>query len=151
MTAYPEVDGLPEARSSLTAKGRIYPSRPGRTDFNQMLFRDTFRVPDMTGRSLPVLTEVCRTSIKPAQVHFAQCPQALQGVYDGNWWVDCCDPSLKGFDGTGSKETSNEKKTKRAFVAGQTFKTDQSETIDFGRFKTTIRTKAGYLRVTSVN
>jgi hypothetical protein len=55
------------------------------------------------------------------------------------WWVSCGEPSLKGSEGTGSKETSNEKKTARAFIVGRTFKTDQSETIDFGRFKTTIR------------
>jgi hypothetical protein len=46
--------------------------------------------------------------------------------------------SLKGSEGTGSKKTSNEKKTARVFIVGRTFKTDQSETIDFGRFKTTI-------------
>lgn len=51
------------------------------------------------------------------------------------------DPSLKGFEGTGGKETSNEKKTERAFIVRRTFKTNQSETIDFGRFKTTLQTE----------
>jgi len=55
-------------------------------------------------------------------------------------------PSLKGSEGTGGKETSNEKRIERAFIGVQTFKTDQSETIDFGRFKTTTRPEQATLQ-----